>query len=192
MTNQDRERFAELMLGVGETYGEPVSDARMEIYFRALADLTFDDLNVAVSAHVRTQKFFPRPAELREAIGGSVDDQAEMAWAHVRREVRRVGWTGMEPGPNGQPQNPPRWPDEATKRAALELFGGWRALCESLPADGVGLVTAAKQFKASFAAYARRDLRDTLALPASREDTRTQLAGIRTALEARGLPAVGL
>lgn len=180
MTDRDRGRFATLMLGIGETYGEPVSDARMEIYYRALADLTFDEINVAVSAHVRTQKFFPRPAELREAVDGSVDDRAELAWSAVRREVRRVGYLGT-----------PEFKDEATRRAAMELFGGWRALCDYLPAEGVGLVTAAKQFKASYAAYARRDLRASLALPANSE-TSAQLAGLKTALQTRGLPTGAL
>lgn len=149
MTEQDRGPFAQLMLGIGETYGEPVSDTRMEIYFRALSDLSLDAIRTAANVHVRSQKFFPRPAELREAIEGNMDDRAELAWAHVQNEVRRVGYNGT-----------PSWPDEATRRAAMELYGGWIRLCSNLPAYGPELLGFAKQFKATFRSYAARDVRE--------------------------------
>lgn len=154
MTEQDRQPFAELLIGIGETYGEPVSEMRMEIYFRALEDLSLDAVRSAANSHVRSSKFFPRPAELREAVSGSVDDQAELAWAHVQREVRRVGYTGR-----------PRFPDVATARAALELYGGWQQLCANLPASGPELLGFRKQFVATYRAYASRDTR--IALPPS-------------------------
>lgn len=172
MTEQDRSDFATLMLGLGETYGEPVSDARMEIYFRALCDLDLDDVRQAATAHVRMSKFFPRPAEIREAIDGSVDDRAELAWVALLREVRRVGYIG----------SPDFGGDEALRRAALELYGGWVALCSSLPADGPELLGYRKQFLATYRAYDNRAQRD--ALPAyeprelSREEARKALASV--------------
>jgi hypothetical protein len=178
MTEHDRQPFAELLLAIGETYGEPVSDARLEIYFRALSDLDFTDVRSAADIHVRMQKFFPRPAELREAVEGSVEDQAELAWSHVRREIRRVGYLGV-----------PSWPDEATRRAAHELYGGWTALCSNLPAEGVGLVTAAKQFKATYGAYARLEAHEAICFPTGRDEAKAQLVGIRNALNERGLPS---
>lgn len=159
MTLRDREAFALLMLGIGETYGEAVSDARMEIYFQALADLELAAIQRAATVHVRTQKFFPRPAELREAVLGRLDDEAELAWGGLLRLVRRCGFWWNE-----AIQGPLPWPDEATKRAALELYGGWKPLCERLPGEGPGLAVAAKQFKATYAAYARREA--IAALPA--------------------------
>lgn len=157
MTDQDREAFAVVMLGLGETYGEPVSDARMEIYFNVLSDLPLSDVRSAVNTHVRFQKFFPRPAELREAIDGNFDDKAELAWVALLRMVRRCGYWW-----NAERQGPLPWPDEATKRAALELYGGWATLCERLPGEGPGLAVAAKQFKATFKVYAARDARQEL------------------------------
>lgn len=148
MRDRDRAPFAELLVGVGETYCEPVSEARMEIYFRALADLELDEIRAAVNVHVRTQKFFPRPSEIREACDGSVDERAELAWVYVQNQVRRVGYTGK-----------PTWPDEPTRRAAMELYGNWNALCSNLPAYGPELLGMAKQFKATFKSYAARDAR---------------------------------
>jgi hypothetical protein len=153
--HSDRQDFAALMMGLSESYGEAVSEARMEIYFAALSDLELDAIRRAATAHVQTGKFFPRVSELRESIQGSVEDTAELAWVGLLRLVRRHGY--MSP--------PKEWADPAMKRAAMELYGGWGALCENLPSEGIGFTVAAKQFKATYAAYARRE-QHTL-LPAS-------------------------
>jgi hypothetical protein len=155
MTDQDRAAFAELMLGISETFSHPVSDTVMELYFRALQDLPLEALRVAATIHVRTAKFFPRPAELREAIEGSTEDAAEIAWVTLLRLVRSVGYYGT-----------PTWTDDATRRAALELFGGWQALCSSLPAEGPELLGCAKNFKSVYRAYAKRAaFQERIALP---------------------------
>lgn len=186
MTEQDKPTFATLLIGLGETYSEPVSDARLEIYWRALSDLPIEALQGAATVHANTSRFFPKPVELREAVEGIVDDRAELAWSRVRFLVRRYGYTGID----GRGK-PPTFPDPVTERAAMDLYGGWRGLCESLPAEGVGLVTAAKQFKASFAAYARQGVRESLALP-SRSEAANRLTGLKAELESRGLSAGGL
>lgn len=151
MNQHDQETFAALMLGLGETYGENVSEARLEIYFQALRDMPLDAIRKAANLHVQSSKFFPRPAELREAINGNSDDAAELAWAWLVKEVRRVGWVGR-----------PTWPDEATKRAAMQLYGSWSGVCETLPGEGPGLHAHAKQFKATFKSYAADDARRQL------------------------------
>jgi hypothetical protein len=180
MTAEDRRAFAELMLGIGEAYGEPVSDIRLEIYFSALEDLPLDDIRQAANIHVRVNKFFPRISELREAIDGSAEDQAELAWVQLLRLVRSVGAYGK-----------PTWPDHQLKRAALELYGGWGALCARLPGEGPELLGMAKLFKAIYVAYARRDSRDEMEA-LSPAETHARLLTLRDDLVARGLPAPGL
>lgn len=183
MTDDNRQPFAALMLGLGEIYGEAVSDARLEIYFAALRDLELRDIRAALDAHVRTSKWFPKPAEIREAIHGNTEDHAELGWIAVGQLVRRFGFW-----------NPPKdtdWPDEATRRTALDLFGGWCGLCERLGAPGTPeFLGTAKQFKASFGAYVRRDL----ALPPgetgrelSADDARQALGDLKVQLTTRGL-----
>lgn len=157
MTENDRPSFAALMLGIGETYGEPVSDARMEIYFAALSDLGMGEIRAAATAHVRGSKFFPRPAELREAVDGSLEDRAEIAWMQTIGLVRQYGFYNEPPDE--------AWPDEAMWRAAMELYGGWRPLCAKLPGEGPELLGYAKQFKATYRAYNTRAARR--ALPAA-------------------------
>lgn len=185
MTDQDRADFATLMLGIGETYGEPVSDARMEIYFKALADLDLSDVREAATAHVRMSKFFPRPAELREAVDGSQDDRAELAWLSVLRIVRRFGFYN-EPTVH-------EWMDEATRRAALDLYGGWRGLCSRLPSEGPELLGAAKLFKGGYKAYDNHAQRAELPPAETGRELSSgeALSTLVTELKARGLPTHG-
>lgn len=185
MTNMDRPAFATFMLGLGETYGEPVSDARMEIYFAALAELDLEEIRQAATAHVKLQKFFPRPSELRDAVFGASEDRADLRWNDMLRIVRRFGYH--------QPPPDDAWPDEATKRAALDLYGGWRGLCSSLPGEGPELLGAAKLFKASYIAYDRRAQRQGLPPgETGRELTRLEaqnaLSALKVQLKQRGLP----
>jgi hypothetical protein len=107
-----------------------------------------------------------------------VDDRAELAWAGLLRIVRRHGYW----------DEPKEWPDPAMRRAAMELYGGWCALCERLPSEGASLAYAAKQFKATYAAHVRDTARQG-ALPPSCEDARAALTNLRAELDRCGLPA---
>ena len=139
MTNTDRIAFAEALHVLAETFGEPMSDLRTEGYFNALSDLSIAQVNVAVRHAMRSCKFFPKPAELREAVTGTADEAAQKAWDAVLKEIRRVGYIGT-------PSLEPR-----AIRAVNELWGGWRRLCETLPAEGPELVGWIKQFKSTYA-----------------------------------------
>lgn len=187
MTADDRAAFATLMLGIGETYGEPVSDARMEIYFAALVDLDLAAIRAAATEHVRTSKFFPRPAELREAVDGSADDRAELAWAATLQLVRRYGYYTVPPAE--------AWPDPATEAAAMTMYGGWQQLCAKMPGEGPELLGVAKMFKAAYVAYdghARRGLVLPMGRERGRLDSKQALSSLKDALTTRGLPANGL
>jgi hypothetical protein len=148
VTELDRTAFGRLLFLLGDTFNESVSDFRLEAYFVALADLPMAAVQRAMELAIRDARFFPRPVEIREYATGSVDDNAELAWSAVRRLVQRVGYY-RTPGETD-------WPDEPTKRAALELYGGWQALCENLPASGPELLGYRKTFLATYRAYAAR------------------------------------
>lgn len=183
MTEADREPFAKMLYALGDTFNEPVSELRAEAYFDALSDLSLDAVLHAGRLAIRESRFFPRPVELREQIAGKVEDRAELAWVAVQELVRTVGYIGTDG--NGKP---PAFPDEPTRRAAFELYGGWNALCSSLPAHGPELLGIAKQFKALFVAYDHRDTRDAIALQPSREEARKRLQEVKAELVKRGLP----
>jgi hypothetical protein len=177
-TINEKTQFAQVLLMLGEMMNEPVSELRTEMYHRLLEDLPFDAVRSAAHQYAMSARFFPKPADLRDIALGNVEEQAELAWACVQREVRRVGWMGK-----------PQWPDEQTERAALQLYGGWQALCENLPAAGPEMLGTAKLFKSYFCAAGRQDART---LPPSRDEARQALADLKGQLETRNLPTKGL
>lgn len=69
----------------------PVST--LALYSRQLVDLDPAAVVDAIERLIRTSRFFPTIAEIREAAvaGGPTEGLAELAWAEVQREVRRVG-----------------------------------------------------------------------------------------------------
>ncbi len=144
------EKFAEALLVLGETFNEPVSDVRIEAYADALADLDAMDVLHAMKECVRECSFFPRPAEIRERVTGKSEDRAELAWASVLEQVRRVGYTG--------------WPSlpEPTMDAITACWGSWVRLCETLPAEGPELLGWRKAFAAAYGATERDSERKRL------------------------------
>jgi hypothetical protein len=146
-TSKQQREFGVMLLAMGELFDTPVSPIRAEMFCGAVEDLPFAAVRDAAAAYIRTSTFFPKPADLRRLVEGDVEDEAELAWQYVLREVRRVGYLGA-----------PVWPSEVAQRAAEGLFGSWRALCERLPAEGPELLGFRKQFVALFGATRRRSL----------------------------------
>lgn len=147
MTEMDREPFAKGMLALCETFNEPISDAKIEAYFETLSEYDIRQVSAAVKGALRTCKFFPRPADLRELIDGDRDAASDAAWGAVLREIRRVGYVG-EPSL-----------DDRALRAVRELWGSWKRLCETLPVEGPELVGWVKQFKQVYGSVERTDQR---------------------------------
>ena len=175
MTNQDLEAFGRMMFALGDTFNEPVSEIRAEAYFEALKRFPIADVLAAGRRALEECRYFPRPVELREMLDGTDDEQAERAWNIMRQLVRSVGFYGV-----------PTWPDDAIRRAALDLYGGWQALCSNLPSGhddtGPALLGARKAFIANYKAYAGLERRERIALPASDERQRL-IASARRVLE---------
>lgn len=148
MTLDDKPRFAELMLALSETFREPVSSIRAELYFDALAYLPIESVEQAVRLAVKSKTFFPKPAELIELVEGNDNEQAAEAWTSFCAAVSRFGYT--------------RTPDlpEATMETVRVVFGNWKAACAALPAvsgdRGPELQGWRKQFMASYANTKRR------------------------------------
>ena len=96
-------------------------------------------VTAAVRLAMRTCRFFPKPVELRELMTGRADERADLAWGELLREVRRVGYLGT-----------PMFTDASMLPTIHTVFGGWRHLCETLPAGGPELVGWIKQFKSAY------------------------------------------
>ena len=144
MTEQDRPKLAEALAVLSETFGVPLSAVKVRAYFEALRDLPIAEVLTGCQVCLRTLRYFPKPVEVREAVVGSAEDQADLAWAQVLNEVGRVGWCG-------QPKLAP-----AVAESVRLLFGSWRQACETIPSDGPEAVGWAKQFKSLHEARVRR------------------------------------
>ena len=68
MIDQDRPKFAAMLATLAEIYERTVTQQVAEIYFTALKDFSIDDVKMAVEHAVKTNRFFPRPAELLETM----------------------------------------------------------------------------------------------------------------------------
>ena len=69
MTNQDTTKFAKLLTILSDTFGEPLTELRIETYFEALSDMPIAKVQNPVKRAIRELNFFPKPAELRR-LGG--------------------------------------------------------------------------------------------------------------------------
>jgi len=96
MTPDDAPRFAELLAGLAEALGEPISTTRAVLYFEALFDLPLRDLELGSKQAIRDCLFFPKPSELREFAENlpvperkSLPEMDPEAWRPIRELGRR-------------------------------------------------------------------------------------------------------
>ncbi len=140
MTKTDLPRLVRVLELLGATFNEKISDLRSEGYLMGLSDLSIEDVERGARRALKESKFFPRPAELRDLAVGSAIDRAELGWLELLAEVRRIGaW--------GRPEL-----SLTVSHAAIEIWGSWRQLCETLPGEGPELLGWAKKFKSAYAA----------------------------------------
>lgn len=92
MTGTDFPRLAALLAQTAEVYGKdrPTAGA-LKVFAAALSDYDAEEVRRALSVHVRTNKFMPRPADLIEILEGTAEDRARMAWQKVKSAQRRYG-----------------------------------------------------------------------------------------------------
>lgn len=93
MTNQDKEKFAMLMLGVSEYYSAKISDAVISIYWDALKEFDIVAIDKAFKLHLKsdTGQFMPKVSDISKLIDGSSTDLAIIAWTEVEKAIGRVG-----------------------------------------------------------------------------------------------------
>jgi hypothetical protein len=89
---EDFDRFSEALIVLAEAFDVRLSAARINLYFEGLSDRGWPAVETAFGQALRTCKFFPKIAELRElAAGGSHEDQAEHAWSQFWLVLQRFG-----------------------------------------------------------------------------------------------------
>jgi hypothetical protein len=102
------------------TPGQPLSDLKMDINFKALEDLDIADIEKATWHLINTRKTasFPKVAEIREAITGNPDEKALLAYDAFTKGKERTGiYQSVS------------FEDKAI-HAVVEAMGGWITACE--------------------------------------------------------------
>lgn len=145
MTEADLKPFLEALVACGETFGEVLSATRQELYFEALRDLPLPVVQAGFVAAIRGSRFFPKPVELREAVAGSLSDQAEEAWGAFQVRCRDGGERA------GLPEDP------VAAAVVRVLWGTWSdAVYAWCYKPDVWLAGAHRDFTRLYAIYRRK------------------------------------
>jgi len=126
MIESDKPRFAGIITALAETFERELSEVVIGVYFDALRDLSIESVQKAASACVRTSRFMPRPAEIREQAGGgptAAKDNALVAYTQAVRMISSVG----------SYRTPPI--EDPISVATIQAMGGWVAFCTRDDAD---------------------------------------------------------
>jgi hypothetical protein len=140
MNDNDRKRWAELMIEASEYFDKDVSAARMRLYFEDLRSYPIEAVADAMQRHRRVSKFFPQIADIVELIEGGMTDRVAVAWAEVRR-LSSNSETARSQDPNVE--------------QAVAALGGWIAIGR---ADEFGMRQLSKEFERMYAVNAKRSL----------------------------------
>lgn len=159
----------QLVTMLAEATGRKLSADGLMAYEIALSDVSLESLNRAALNLLRSSKFMPTPAEIREAAGAvtgqiAAKDRPTLAWEAVRRAISRVGaYDSVEF-------------DDVIIHAAIRSMGGWAALCDSTSEE---MVWREKDFLRTYGAL--------MNLPLGSEQTE-RLSGISERENGRVIP----
>lgn len=68
MKEEDSVKFLEFLQGCALVYGKDISVIQAKIFFNALAEYSFSDVEKSFNMHIKKSKFFPTPADIIENI----------------------------------------------------------------------------------------------------------------------------
>lgn len=118
MIADDAPMFFQRLAGLSELFDAKFSDAKSELYFEALRDLSLVDVLWALNEATKRCKFMPRPVEIRDLAIGDIEDLTERAWQTWKTAARRLGsYRTFETD------------DTALADTLVSVFGGWPEAC---------------------------------------------------------------
>jgi hypothetical protein len=115
----EKEIFLKSLNSLESSFGEKISGDRAKIYWDILKGYSDIDIKKAVVKSVRELKFFPKVSEIIEAIEGSQEDEAEVAWLSLLKKMENRG--------HYQSVSFSEYPAIG---AVVEALGGWLKICE--------------------------------------------------------------
>src|SRR3990167_4598232 len=144
MQRSDMAAFGRELIVTAEVFGDTLSEARTLGYFEALMDLPLDAVLVGLRHARRSTRFFPKPAEVRELLEGSVEDRAREAWRRVLGALEHVGT--YESVDFGDP----------LIHGVVEALGAWSQAWAWDRAEGPELLGLERDFVSLYRLYAER------------------------------------
>jgi hypothetical protein len=141
MELHDMPSFAQIMVGLGELYGKPVSETLIELYWAALKCFDIAAIRHAVHTHIHNPdagQFMPTPADIVRYLEGSANIKALYAWSKVIYAIKRVGHYETLVF------------DDVLIHAVIHDMGGWVELCRATEKE---LSFRAREFEKRYESY---------------------------------------
>jgi len=120
VNEDDLKDFSKLIAGIFGMNQRDASDDVIEIYYRALADYSLDDLKKAFSEHVRNPDcgtFLPKPADIIRILEGDSNKKSLEAWVKAYKAISRAGSGSTVIF------------DDPIIHAVISVLGGWERFC---------------------------------------------------------------
>lgn len=135
MTQEQKAELAMIYGMQAELNGRTLSQSAMIMLVNSLEDLDFFAVKKVLSDWMRFENRFPMPADIRAKIMPelSTKDNAIDAVNAAIACVSKFGYTNAEAAKN-------KMGDLAWE--AVQRFGGWKQLCETLSFDNEGIIRA--------------------------------------------------
>ena len=139
------ETFLQAMSSIATMFNRDIPEEFLMSYWRGLHDLTDDEIEHAINETLATSDFLPTVAKIREKIGGTLDDQAELAFKAFSENVSYYKTLDFE--------------DKAIN-ATVRHLGGVARVCD-MPTEGEDFnVFYRREFLKVYKIYANRDVGD--------------------------------
>lgn len=91
MQETDFKEFSTKLAALAVVYDKPMTRDSVKLYFLTLQDLPISQVIGAFNHLARTSKWFPKPAEIRDAITGDVAAMAAIAYDRFLKALESVG-----------------------------------------------------------------------------------------------------
>jgi hypothetical protein len=152
--HNENPRFLEVMAALSEASGQETTELKERIYAQGLEDIPIVDIEQAAWSMIksRTLSSFPKIGELREMVGGKLEDIAEIEASKVWKAIISVGGYSAV-----------CLDDAVTQAVILHAFGGWAKLCEETLVDQQKWFM--RDFVKFYGSFSRQNMRVTGALP---------------------------
>lgn len=144
MTEDQKDKFLEVLGGVHDFYGKDLSDFAVAVWAQACEAFDVQQVSKALSAHLMDPErgqFMPKPADIVRQLQGTSTDRSLVAWGKVLDAMQRVGAYASVCF------------DDGLIHASITDMGGWMQLCRSEIDD---LPFLQKRFCDGYKAYASR------------------------------------